>query len=60
MLANKRDFKETAENWELPVEAVMEIVRYCEANRELIGMEAEEEKRLMEDQGVSLVRAVSR
>ena len=60
MLANKRDFKETAENWELPVEAVMEIVRYCEANRELIGMDAEEEKRLMEDQGVSLVRAVSR
>lgn len=59
MLANKRDLQEAAENWDLPMEAVREIVRYCEANQELIGMEAEEEKRLMEDQGVSLVRAVS-
>lgn len=59
MLANKRDIKDTAENWDIPIEAVMEIVRYCEANQELIGMEAEEEKRLLEDHGVSLVRAVS-
>lgn len=54
MLANHRSLEETAENWELPLEAVEEIVRYCEANRELLGMEADEEKRFMLDKGVTL------
>ena len=54
MLANARSIEETAENWDLPVEAVEEIVRYCETDRELIGMEADEEKRLLLEKGVKL------
>ena len=55
MLANGRNPLETAENWDLPQEAVYEIVRYCESDRELISMEAEEEKRLLEAQGAFTV-----
>src|SRR5579871_2096319 len=54
MLANERSVAATAENWDLPVEAVEEIVRYCAANRDLIGMEAEEEKRFLLEKGVNL------
>jgi hypothetical protein len=54
MLANRRTPEETAENWELPLEAVEEIVRYCETNRNLIGMEADEEKRFLREQGIRL------
>ena len=49
MLANGRSPQETAENWELPLDAVQEIVRYCESDRELIGMEADEEKHILEE-----------
>jgi uncharacterized protein (DUF433 family) len=58
LLANERSVEETAENWDLPVEAVEEIVRYCETNRDLIGMEAEEEKRFLLDKGVALTPEV--
>jgi uncharacterized protein (DUF433 family) len=54
MLANNRTPEQAAENWNLPLEAVEEIVRYCETNRDLIAMEAEEEKRLLEEKGVPL------
>ena len=54
MLANRRTPEETAENWDLPLEAVLEIVRYCEANRDLIGMEADEEKHLLQEKGIQL------
>ena len=49
MRANERSLAETAENWDLPLDAVDEIVRYCEANRELIGMEADEEKHILSE-----------
>lgn len=49
MRANSMSVEEAADNWDLPVEAVQEIVRYCEAERVLLRMEAEEEeKRLPE------------
>ena len=46
MLANQMTPEEAADNWDLPLEAIEEIVRYCEENRDLIGMEADEEKRI--------------
>jgi len=45
MLANHQSVREAAENWDLPQEAVREIIRYSEANRALLDMEAEEERR---------------
>lgn len=54
MQANERSLAETAENWALPEDAVEEIRRYCEANRDLIGMEADEEKRVLLETGASL------
>jgi hypothetical protein len=43
MQANRMTPEEGAENWELPLEAIDEIINYCEANRDLIAMEADEE-----------------
>lgn len=54
MLANHHTPEETAENWDLPLEAALEIVRYCESNRDLIGMEADEEKHLLQEKGIPL------
>jgi hypothetical protein len=54
MLANGLSVAGAAENWDLPVEAIEEIVSYCEANRQLIGMEADEVKHLLQEKGVRL------
>lgn len=54
MVANKMTAEEAADNWDLPVEAVREIVEYCEANRPLLEMEAAEELRILEQKGFEL------
>lgn len=54
MLANGMTVDEAAENWDLPVGAIDEIVRYCEANRALLAMEADEERRWLEERGVAV------
>ncbi len=54
MLTNGMSPEEAAENWDLPVDAINEIVRYCEANRALLAMEADEERRWLEERGVAL------
>ncbi|CAN5669906.1 hypothetical protein BH11ARM2_BH11ARM2_00770 [soil metagenome] len=46
--------EEAAEDRDLPVEAVREAIRYSEANRDLIRMESEEEKRRLIASGVEL------
>jgi hypothetical protein len=46
--------EEAADNWDLPLEAIDEIVRYCEEHRELLVAEAEEERRRLIASGVSL------
>ncbi|OUL37766.1 hypothetical protein BV372_01140 [Nostoc sp. T09] len=52
MQLNTLSPEEAAENFALPIAAVNEIIRYCEANHELIKMEAEEERYRLEQQGV--------
>jgi hypothetical protein len=54
MLVNQMTPEEAADDWDLPLEAVEEIIRYCEANRELIDMEADEERRRLLERGVQL------
>ena len=54
MLENEMTPEQTAGNWDLPMEAVTEIIRYCESNRELLEMEAAEERRHLLEGGVQL------
>lgn len=52
MLVNGFTKEETALNWDLPLEAIEEISQYCEENRKLLEMEADEEKRLLAERGI--------
>lgn len=45
ILANAMTVAEAADNWDLPPEAIDEIVRYSESHLTLLHMEAEEERR---------------
>ncbi|MGK7895432.1 MAG: hypothetical protein AB4372_17885 [Xenococcus sp. (in: cyanobacteria)] len=54
MLVNGDSVEETADNWDLPVEAVEEVIRYCETHRELLHAEAESERCYLENRGVAL------
>ncbi|MBX9879803.1 MAG: hypothetical protein K2Y22_15200 [Candidatus Obscuribacterales bacterium] len=49
MGANKLSVEQAADNWDLPQEAIGEIVAYCEANKTLLKKEAAEELRLMNE-----------
>lgn len=42
MIANKMSVEEAADNWDLPLDAIDEVVRYCESYRDLL-LEAEKE-----------------
>lgn len=57
MVANGQTVAEAAGEWDLPVEAVEEVVRWCEANSALIQMEAEEERRQIQQTGVRVAPA---
>jgi hypothetical protein len=54
MQSNRMTAEVAAENWELPLEAIEEIERYCASNRDLIGTEADEEKLALQDSSVYL------
>ena len=50
--------QEIADNWDLPVAAAEEALRYGEMHQDLLRMEAEEEKRRLAEAGISVsVRA---
>jgi hypothetical protein len=50
---------EAAENWDIPIDVVNEIVDYCQNNRDLLRMEADEEKRLLKEKGISIESKVA-
>lgn len=54
MVANEMTREEAADAWDLSLEAIEEIIRYCESHEELLGMEADEEKRRLLEAGVIL------
>lgn len=54
MLVNELNSEEAADNFDLPSSAIDEIIRYCEANKDLIKMEAEEERYRLKERGVSV------
>lgn len=54
MRANGMSEDEAAGNWDLPRDAVAEIVAYCERNRDLLRAEAEEERLNLARHGVRI------
>ena len=43
MIANEMSVEEAADNWNLPLDAIDEVVRFCESYRDLLKLEAEKE-----------------
>lgn len=56
MLVNKLSIEDAMENWDLPKEVILEVLHYCEANKNLLQMEAAEEERLLQEKGVNIGR----
>ena len=54
MQANQLSEEEAMDNWDLPGEAIAEIVAYCEQNQALLQAEAGEEKLFLLQKGVKL------
>jgi uncharacterized protein (DUF433 family) len=54
MIVNKETPEDAAENWDLPLAAVIEAISYCEQNRQLLEQEAQSERRYLEEKGVVL------
>jgi uncharacterized protein (DUF433 family) len=54
MMTNDMSAEQAAENWDLPLAAIYETINYCENNRELLKLEADEERYRLEARGVSL------
>jgi len=54
MLTNQMTAEQTAENWDLPLAAIYEVIQYCEHNQDLLKLEAEEERHRLELEGASL------
>jgi len=54
MLANHMTPEQAAENWDLPLAAIDEVLRYCEQHRQLLELEADEERCRLEAKGIAL------
>ena len=54
MIANDMTPEEVAESKELPLSAVYEAIEYCQTHQEQLIREAEEERRYLEERGISL------
>ncbi len=54
ILVNKLSYEQAADNWDLPVDAIAEIMTYCEENEKFLEMEAGEEERLLNEKGLSI------
>ncbi|MEB3338750.1 MAG: hypothetical protein VKJ46_14870 [Leptolyngbyaceae bacterium] len=52
--ANEMSPEQAAENWDLPLSAIDEVIRYCEYNQDLLKLEANEERYRLEGRGVTL------
>lgn len=54
MVANQLSPEQAAENWDLPLSAIREVIQYCETHQDLLKLEADEERYRLEAKGVSL------
>jgi len=53
ILSNQMSNEEAADNWDLPLDAIYEVIRYCESHQELLKLEADEEQYRLTTKGVS-------
>ena len=53
MLANTMTAEQAADNWDLPLAAIQEVIQYCEAHQDLIRLEADEDHHRLSEQGGS-------
>jgi hypothetical protein len=54
MIVNDLTPEEVADSKELPLEAVYEAIEYCQTHQELLKLEADEERRYLEERGISV------
>ena len=57
MLAENMTPAEAAEDWDLPIEAVHESIKYCESHQDLLNREADQERKSLENKGVCFAPA---
>lgn len=53
LVTNQMSLEEAAENWDLTLSAIDEVIRYCESHQELLKSEADEERYRLEAKGVT-------
>lgn len=53
LVSNGVSPEQAAENWDLPLAAVQEAIRYCQTHRDLLKLEAEEEHYRLHEKGAS-------
>jgi hypothetical protein len=53
-LTNQLSPEQTAENWDLPISVIYEVMQYCESHQELLKLEADEERYRLQAKGVVL------
>jgi uncharacterized protein (DUF433 family) len=54
MQANEQTREQAALNWELPVEAIDEVIRYCTSCWEHVAADIDEDRRLAAEKGIAL------
>ncbi len=54
IIVNEMTLEEAADNWDLPLAAIEEIIKYCQSHQELLKQEAAEGRRYLEEKGVVL------
>ncbi|MBW4578580.1 MAG: hypothetical protein KME42_03280 [Tildeniella nuda ZEHNDER 1965/U140] len=54
MVTNQLSPEQAAENWNLPLFAIDEVIQYCESHQEILKLEADEERYRLEVKGVSI------
>lgn len=54
MRADKMTIEETAEDYDLPVEAVREALQYYERHRDLVEADQDDERRFIESHGIPI------
>ena len=54
MIVNSQSVNEAAKNWDLPIAAIEEAIKYSETHRELIELEVLQQKEYLESKGYSV------
>ncbi len=49
MLVNEDSPSEAADNWDLPLQAIFEVIDYCQSHQDLLQQEAEIERQYLEE-----------